>query len=86
MSPETANIVKIIVVCIGYILAFILGRKLQGKVKGYIVVQESPDPDYTGKVSMIFDDGIDSLINSKRVVLKVRNELPKKYNPNNGDQ
>lgn len=55
------------------------------KVRGKIVIDESDDPQYYGKVYINFDDEIEDIARNKYVTLAIEDNISKKYSLHNGE-
>lgn len=83
--PDIFKIILIIILfIIGFCIAYTLGRTSPGKFKGSIIISDSDDEQFEGKVKFIFTDEIEEIINYKYVTMNVINQMSRKYNAENG--
>lgn len=84
------DILRILIIvglfCIGFFIAYALGRTSPGRFRGRIIIQDSDDPKYEGKVNFMFDEDIEEIIEHRYVSMRVENRLTRKnYNSDNAE-
>lgn len=83
MNNTTITILIIIFEVLGLIVAYNLGKNRRAESRGKIVITDSDNPEFQGKVQFIFEDEIEDLIMYKTITLDIENQLTKKYNHDN---
>ena len=76
-------ILVFVLLVIGVVISYILGRTAPKRCQGKIVIQDSDDPEYAGKVQFVFEDEIDDIIKLHHVTMLVENQMSKKYSSSN---
>ena len=71
---------------IGFFIAYALGRTAPGRFRGKIIISDSDDPQYAGKVNFMFDEEIEEIIEHRYVSMRVENRLTRKnYSSDNAE-
>lgn len=79
-------LIVVILFVIGFFIAYALGRTSPGRFRGRIIISDSDDPQYAGKVNFMFDEDIEEIIEHRYVSMKVENRLTRKnYSSDNAE-
>lgn len=79
-------LIIVVLFIVGFFIAYALGRTAPGRFRGKIIIQDSDDPEYAGKVNFMFDEEIEEIIEHRYISMRVENRLTRKnYSSDNAE-
>ena len=67
------------------VVSYIFGGMNTLRLRGKIVIEDTNEPEYYGKVQILLDEDIEEIMKHRYVSLEIVNNMRKKYNHDSED-